>query len=199
MKKKYALVVPCIAVLAIGAFAFNHPSPHPAANAGVTQERPAVPEHIVYRHLFHHTAILSDRADEMDRQGQDGSSLRSVFQRQAALDDGQALILNRIALDCEREVKQQDARAKVIIDAYRAQYPGGRVPSGQTPAPPPPELAGMQAERNAIILRARDRLREAFGEDEFHRFEEFIKNHLASNIRTIVPSQPQPALRPDGR
>ncbi len=111
------------------------------------------------------------------------------------MNDEQSGALNEIAIDCDREVKLQDARAQAIIEAYEAQYPNGKVPHGETPKPPPVELDLMTQERNAIVLRARDRLRATFGEEEFKRFDEFIKQRIAPNVKQMSPGQPSPATQ----
>lgn len=195
MNRFFALLLICAASLSVGAFALSG-SPQAAQSEGAKPDGmtpanadAAVPSHVVYRQLFHQVAALKEYADQLEREGKTHSPARGVFKRQAALNDEQVSILNQIAADCERDVKQQDLKAQVIIDAFRARYPDGRVPDGQVPAPPSPELVSMQAERNAIILRARDRLREAFGEEEFGRFETFIERRIASNIKRLSPAQ----------
>jgi hypothetical protein len=96
-------------------------------------------------------------------------------------------MLEQVAVECDQEIQALAQRAKPLIEAYRAQYPGGQVPQGQTPAPPPVELRKISEERDAIILRARDRLRAAFGDDEFNRFDNFVKTRVASNIQQGSP------------
>lgn len=74
---------------------------------------------------------------------------------------------------------EQDARARVVIEAFRARYPGGVLPRGEKLPPPPPELLLMQEGRNAILLHGRDRLRATFGEQEFTRFHDFVMRGFA--------------------
>lgn len=191
MNRKY-MMLGCTMILAMAAFASSNLSRNDASPQEQPPPQPQsnqVPEHVVYRHFFHHIVVLQEQAEEIRRQGDDGSSLRSYYRREASLNEDQERILNEIALECEREVEEQDARAQVIIDAFRARYPGGGVPLGETLPPPSPELREMQAERNAIILRARDRLRTAFGEQDFNRFEEFVQNRVTPNILPVSPSQ----------
>jgi hypothetical protein len=190
MNRFFALFLLCVASLSIGVFALSRPPKVAKSDGAATNNAgPAIPEYVIYRQLFHQVVALNEYADQLESQGKAPSSARSVFKRQAELTDEQALILARIATECEREVKQQDLKAKAIIDAYSAQYPDGRVLDGQPPAPPSPELASMQADRNDIILRARDRLRVALGEEEFSRFEAFAKRHIAPNIKPLSAAQ----------
>ena len=191
MIKKFTLSVLLFAGLVVGIFAFNTiPETKQSGDLTLSRNDLVIPEHVIYRHLFHDIVALNEKADEMERQGQSaGLSLRTVYKRRAELTEDQARVLYEIALNCEQQVNAQDAKAKVIIDAYKSRYPGGRVPAGETPAPPSPELVGMQAERNAIILRSRDRLREIFGDAEFERFKGFLEHQVAPKIRPVSNDQ----------
>ena len=190
MIKTFTLSLLLLGVLVVGIFAFSRTSETKQSNdPRFGQKDLAIPEHVMYRQLYHDVVVLNERADEMERHGQSVLSLRSVYKRRAELTEDQAQVLYEIALNCEQQVKQQDAKARVIIDNYKRRYPDGRVPAGEIPAPPSPELAGMQAERNAIILRSRDRLHNAFGEAEFRRFTVFLEHHVAPNVRPVSNDQ----------
>jgi hypothetical protein len=126
------------------------------------------------------------QADEMQRQGKDTSPLRSFFQRKANLNEFQARILDTVADECVRQLDVQDARGQLIINDFRKRFPPGKLPTGVKLPPPPLELTKMQEERDAMILRARDRLRIAFGEDEFQRFEGFVTERVDSGIEPVV-------------
>ena len=122
----------------------------------------------------------------MQRQGKDTTALRSFFQRKANLSEFQARILNTVAAECVRQVAVQDARAQQIISSFRLRFPPGKLPRGIKLPPPPAELQQMQEERDAMILRARDRLRVALGDDEFQRFDEFVTRQVASAIQPVA-------------
>lgn len=185
MNIRKTLLALFVLALGVGTFAVIRPVKSVKDNRPPQQQVQEVPEHVPYIFLFHQLASLKQQADEADRQGKNDSSLRSLFKNQAALNDEQASALDTIAFDCVREVAQQDAKAKVIIDAFKARHPGGKLQRGETLPPPPAELTAMQEERNAIILRARDRLHTALGEQEFNRFEEFVKQHVVPNVKTV--------------
>lgn len=198
MIKAFTLSV-LLGVLVLGIFAFSKAPEAKHANVPTSVQKDLeVPEHVIYRQLFHDIVVRNERANELERTGQNVPSLRNLYQRRAGLSEDQDRVLHEIALNCEQEVKQQDAKAKVIIDNFKKQYPEGRVPPGETPAPPSPELVSMQAERNAIILRARDRLREAFGAEEFKRFETFVENHIAPNVKPLANDQLTRTTPPEG-
>jgi hypothetical protein len=92
-------------------------------------------------------------------------------------------LLDQVTFECEEELAQQDAKAQAVIDNFRKHFPVGPLPEGVTLPPPPPELTVMQEERNAIILRARDRLRTAYGDQAFAKFDAFVKTLGVSNVQ----------------
>lgn len=103
-----------------------------------------------------------------------------VLTKEAALGEAHARALEAVAAATVAEVERQDAKAREVIDAFRSRYPGGVVPRGERLPPPPPELKAMQEERNAIILRGRERVRATLGEREFGRFNEFVLRRFAA-------------------
>ena len=187
---RYISLAACVITSVIGCIAFgkqqNLQGPNTATAVLPEQgQKGVIAEHTVYRMLFHHAFIFNQEADKAERRGNGASAhaVRTAFGRDAGLGDEQVKALSELAAECEREVQEQDAKAKMIIDARRAQHQQ----TGQI-LPPSPELEAMQRERNAIILRYRDRLRAAFGEQECGRFQEFIRQHVANGITpTYVP------------
>jgi hypothetical protein len=185
-RKKYVTVVLVVTAFVAGTFAVGQQT-LPAQSARVSPPRPyPVADHIVYGMLLHHAFVFSQQAEQAERAGKHDSAhaYRTVFKNDAELTDAQSRLLNEIASECEQAVKEQDARAKVIIDARRQHFKEtGKV------LPPSEELKAMQEERNAIILRHRDKLRAGLGEREWARFSEFVQHRVASTI-TVTPVAP---------
>lgn len=197
MNRKRMITVFCVVVLAISAFAFTRSAAPLGKDKDQAQQARAIPEYTVYRHLFHHHVVLKQKAQELERQGKDGKALRAFYQKQANLSDDEARAFDEVASECEQEVAQQDAKAKAIIDAGLARYPGGKIPAGEKPPEAPAELKALWEERNAIILRARDHLHAALGDQEFQRFEEFVERDVKPNI-TAEPLNRQRPSTPMG-
>jgi hypothetical protein len=119
---------------------------------------------------------------------------RVMFQRNAHLSDEEARALNQIADDCLQKVKELDKRAREISAAYRAENRSRNVAPGDPLPPPPAELSQLQQDRNNIILAAVEQIRIAFGDTEFKRFDEYVKND-GNGKRFVLPSankQPLP-------
>jgi hypothetical protein len=149
------------------------------------QKTAVVPDHIVYRHLFHHVVALRKKAEEVEKNGGDATQYRTHFKRKAQLSDDQVRILDETAAEYDQQEKLIEAKAKPLVDAYKAQYPDGKVPHGQKPAPPPAELRALSQERDALVLSTRDKLRAALGDKEFNRFDQFVRTQVAPNVQQL--------------
>lgn len=199
MSKKRTVIFSCAAVLLAGAFTIGRNTSSKAVRQNLplrvqpSQQSPVAPDHVVYNFLFHKVVRLREKTRELQAQGRIGQKPYFPLQREAGLTEARATALEAIAFACWQQVAQQDEKAKAIINAFQSRFPGGRVPEGGAP-PPPPELKAMWEERNAMILRARDQLRVAFGEEEFARFDNYAKFHYGANKSpvTINPVSPKP-------
>lgn len=185
MYKNKCLLAICLFVVAFGVLVSikQLSSKTNQQNVGAMTQNQAsnVPEFVPYMFLFAHHGYNLKKAAELEQQGQDGARFRTMFKKRAALSNEESAILDQVTSDCEQELAQQDAKAQSIIDEYRKNYPVGRLPSGANLPPPPPELTALQEERNAIILRARDRLHAQLGDAEFARFHAFVQSLQISN------------------
>lgn len=202
MGKKRLLILACLVLLLAGAFSLNRntfskavpqnlPSPaHPST------DNPAVPDYVVYNFLFRKVVRLREKTRALQAQGRIGQKPYFPLQREAGLSEGQANALEAIAFACWQQVTRQNEKAQAIINAFQSRFPEGRIPQGGAP-PPPPELKALWEERNAMILRARDQLRVAFGEEAFGRFDNYAKFHHGTNTSpvTINPVNPKAKQR----
>lgn len=139
----------------------------------------------MYYRIFHHVAVLNQMADAALKQGKDRSNLRQLVRLRAGLTEAEGESLQAISLQCDNDVAAQDAKAKAIIDQFHAQYPPGRPINPSFPPIAPAVLASMWQDRNNIILAARDQLRVELGEQDFAKFDKFVKS-----------TGPAPAIRP---
>lgn len=191
MAKGTAVICVCTLLLLVGVFTFgnktmtrrvgaNTPRPEHASDA-----HSSVPDYVVYGVMFAKVVRLREKTRELQTKGRVGLNGYFPLQREVTLTQGQATVLEAIATSCQQKVRQQDERAKLIVNAFRAQFVGGRVPVSGAP-PPPPELKVMWQERNDIILGARDQLRDALGQQEFTRFDNYVKFHYGSNTSPVT-------------
>lgn len=167
------------------------------AGSNQSQESNAqIPDTVTYRQLFRHVDFVKKKAEEKEKNGEDGSSLRSFYKRQAKLNDKQARDLEDIAAEVNAAVEKLDKKAKKLVDEFRAQHPGGKLKEGEVPPAPPVELGLLQEERNNTVLQAREKLRLALGEQEFQRFSEYVKRGIVPNIKP-VKMNPSTTRMPD--
>jgi len=161
-------------------------------------ESAEVPEHVLYGQVFRHVKELHRKASEEERQGRDGAQFRRLYRSMARLDDRQASLLDQIAAETNGEIEKLNARAVRIISEVRAKHPDGKLAPGEQPPAPPAELSELSAQRRDLILRGRERLRSVFGEEEFQRFDRFVRENLKPGIRRL--DNPGAAPRgPQGR
>lgn len=188
MTKNLMIFLFAAVLTAIAAFTFSSQT-NSTVPVSAQTNLSEMPDHIVYRHLFRHVAAFEAKADDLERQGKEAKTFRGFFKHKADLSDYQAQMLDQISAQCALEIKLIDERAKPIIEAYQANYPNGRVPHGQKPLPPPDKLRQLTQERNELVLRKRDELRTAFGEEAFGRFQQFVKNKIAPNVTAVSTEQ----------
>ena len=153
---------------------------------GIAKSR-EVPTHLPYLFLFEHLNRIRTQAEDMRRQGKDGSGFQRRFKKN--LNDRQFNSLDAIAEHCKSEIVLFDQQAKVITDEFRKKYPPGVVPQGVIIPPPPDELIALQEMRTNAVLRARDRVRAILGDEVFESFDENLKRQMIPNIQ---PTHPQP-------
>lgn len=195
MNRKRFLAALVVLATAITVFSLTRPT-QPTTKANVAQgaagqpPAPDLPDQVAYRHLFRYVTAIKQKGDELEKQGKDASSYRTHFKRIANLSDYHARLLDQVAAQYMAEVQPVNARAHALAEAYKAQYPGGKVPHGEKPAPPPAELKQLGEERDAITLRYRDNLRNAFGDGEFNNFHNnFVKRRIAQDIQQAGNNQ----------
>ncbi len=188
MKRRFLSVFSIVAVLVAGSFAFSSyvkgKAQTPTQNPKVTTpEYSPLPETVLYKHLFHHHEKLAKKADDEEKTGKDGAVYRDFYKRQAKLTDAQAKDLDRVAKETDKEVIRITSQAQDIIQAARAQYPTGKVPIGQKPPPPPGALADLQEQHDAVIEQGREKLKQAFGETDFAKFDGFLRRFMGPQVK----------------
>ncbi|MEN3335355.1 MAG: hypothetical protein V7641_4720 [Blastocatellia bacterium] len=186
MKRQWIVNLFTLALLA-GTVGFNLTAPR--SQKADAQEAPAPPPEppveVVYSAFFHMVVDLQQQAAELESEGQKGNSLQAYVQTQVSLSDEEARQLSGIAAACVDEIARQDAKALVVIQTFRSQFPGGKIPAGVKLPPPPPELKILQQERNQIILDARSKLVTALGETGFSKIAQFVEKRIAPGVQPV--------------
>jgi hypothetical protein len=163
MKSKYVLTGMLILALVasaivIGVYAQTPRQsgrPRNAIQGPIPKADGGIPEHIFYEHVFQSLVALKNIDD---------------YKTQVGLGEREAAELLRVASDCVSELARQDAKAQVVIKAFRAQVK--KLKAGEALPAPPQKLKDMQNERDALVLRQVQRLRQSVGFEKFDRISE---------------------------
>lgn len=209
MRRRLTIIALFVVALSTSAVVFGKRSVNDKRafdkHAAVVQERdrnlpaaqPAlIPEHVSYGSFFNRIIAIQQKATGRPDASAVGQVIRTSIEREANLSGAQILALNNIAFACVQELRQQDERAGRIIAAFRARYPQRIIPPGESPPPPPVELKVLQEERNAIILRARDRLRQVLGVEAFNRLDGILKRRSSGSVQASSPGASQTGPHP---
>lgn len=177
MNRNRIVIVLCLVALTAGALTFKSfgRQSHGADKLPPPQVR-APSEHALYRAFFDQVNLLKRKADELDEKGLNGNGARTFISRQTGLNEAQMQLVEQIANECRDEAKRQDEKAMKVSESHRARLQNAPAPEGYQHAPPA-ELKAMLEERNAMFLRARDRIRATIGDDDFRRLDEFVMQH----------------------
>lgn len=167
--------------------------PAPGKPAATQQQasQPA-PEHAVYNEFFYHVNFLRKKADKEEKSGKEAAQLRSFYKRQAKLDDAQDAKLSKAASDLERQLGLMDAKARKVIDKFRADVQKMNIKPGEKMPEPPAELKTMQAERDALVMRAKDSLRASLGDEAFGRLDSYVRRNIAPRMIAQRFDRPRP-------
>jgi hypothetical protein len=195
MRRKFFAVAGCAVVLVTGVFTFARQGGQqtPPQAQGAPSQGAAAPSYVIYRHLFRHILLLNQQADQEEAGGHDGTAHRTLYKRLANLNDQQADVLNRIASECDSAVEQKNAQIRQLVEKARAAYPGGKIEKDQVPPPPPAALKGLQNERQGIIQASIERLHKSLGDEAFARFDRFVQQNVAPNIKPVTMDSLRPA------
>lgn len=139
-----------------------------------------------YEVFFRRVAFLQERARKREEKGEDGTKLRTFVAARLGLDLSENQITHQVAFDCLEEIGRLDAQAQEIIQQERAKFPGGRSTAISGRPAPPPILASLQVERDNALLRARETLKNAFGEPRFAFFDMLVKEYVTETSRQPI-------------
>jgi len=177
------LLLLCFLVLGTVYVLTGSPSPVVARGQGnaaqSTQENAEalaqrVPRYQVYEHLFSVLAALDRKADELKAKGEDDKRYREFYKRAAGLNEHQWKELQEIVADARKDIEDVDQEAQALIEKIRE-----RNRQTNTFAPPSPKLEELQHKKNHIFASVPDKIKEKFGDDEFNRFDKFVRSGLS--------------------
>lgn len=144
-----------------------------------------VPTYVLYDQLFRLIISFRRKAIKQRINGEPVTSLTEYFKAEAQLTEEQNQKLTDLANQYFEEIEPIDTQASELISQIRESFPDGEIPEGQQVPPPPPELSGLQDQRNALALNYREKLNDAFGKAAFESFDSFMHKKFAQSFQAI--------------
>ncbi len=150
----------------------------------------SVPDEIVYFILFNHLVGLKAQVDSQQSLG--GSSFNYIesYKKQTSMTSSQTQFLFQTSQDCLNEIQPIDAQAKQIIDDTRSGSPDGELNSFDEMPDAPVALDQLQQQRDAVILKYRDILKNSYGENKFTEFDQFVRSKIAPQVENLSGQNP---------
>jgi len=121
-----------------------------------------------YRTLFRRALSYKKLADEADLAHTPKPHLRHVLATRYALSDDDSASLEKMAIAYQVAIKPIHDRTLEVVKQYRARFPFGVIQAGMD-ATPPPELAELQKQDDAVTLLYRDLLHNSMREENFQK------------------------------
>lgn len=198
MRRKFLYISCGALVVSVGLFSFTYraqrlkpatieqKSSAPTGNSSQSDtSASSSDEYIAYRHVFAH---IYSEAKAQEKSNQDVNAAIELYRNSVPLSEDEAKVLAKIALETETKTLVTETQAATIIKKFRARI-DAELKSGKKPSPNPPELQTLQEQRIKTTLQGRDKLRNAFGDSNFSRFDKFLKESMNLKIEKATPSQ----------
>jgi len=171
-----------------------------------------MPEEVMYYALFQQVDTLAKKDAEFRAQGETTTFKETFYRTRLNLAPAQFAAIETVKSGYLTGISALDARAREIIDKYRAKYPNGELKrldppkdasrmflGYETPPPVPAELNGLQKQKDQGARDAREKIRQALGDEAFAGFESSLRAHLT---RVLVPlklrNNALPPIKPEG-
>ncbi len=142
---------------------------------------PGKTDNIAYRILFQRTLLYKRLADEAESAQKPKPYLRRILANRFALSDDDSASLEKMAIAYQAAIKPVHEQLMAVVQQYRARFPFGMVPPG-TNATPPPELAELQQQEDAVTLLYRDLLHNSMREENFQKLNSKVTTDFGGHL-----------------
>lgn len=161
-----------------------------------------LPNEVTYFVLFQQLQEINAIDVQNRSQNQATQFKQTFYENRLGLQDSQMSNIDTIISNCFNQIRSLDHQAQSIINDYRALTPNGELKKrtsttsssteagskmGRTfePLPPiPASLGQLQAQKDQLILNARNQIRSSLGNTEFEKFDAAVENNAT---RILVP------------
>jgi hypothetical protein len=143
---------------------------------------------LLYRHFLAYQNHLDEVANRLQQQGENGTEFRDHFQELLGFSSAEYAPVRATAKRLAAKLKLQDEQIKAVIDTGRAEH--SRMLRGPEDLPaPPPQLAQLQVERDAMIKSEVARMNAALGSIRAARVQAMIESDIAAHSQ-MLPMHP---------
>jgi len=145
-----------------------------------------VPASMIYQFFFLHVANLEQVAQTEHQKGNEkrAGRWRTYDQRAAGLNATEGRLVKQLALDCNKELKDQSQKLQTLVNDFHAQHPNGEFAK----LPVPQEVVDMTEQGPRTIDSYIDRLRLELGEEPFKKLDSYVRTSFRP-VSVQIPSQ----------
>jgi hypothetical protein len=163
-KQKCLLIVACLGIFGIAPALQSQQTSKAQAHSG------PMPDQRYYSHVFTHINYLLEHGEPAPTPAQPSPSVATFYVDRVGATQDENLKIIAIAKTWKNEIDPIDSQAHEIIQAIRAQTPGGRLAPGQALPSVPKSLLDLQAKRDAATLKYVAKLHQSLGDERFAAF-----------------------------
>jgi hypothetical protein len=134
-----------------------------------------------YRVLFRRVLLYKKLADEADAAHAPKPQLRRIVSNRFGFNDADGASLERLSLAYQGEINPLHAQITEVIAKLYARFPSG-IAQKDSDTTPPPELAQLHQQEDAVTLRYRDLLRNSMREEDFQKVQAKVRDTFGKPI-----------------
>jgi hypothetical protein len=151
----------------------------------------AMPLSHLYWHFLQYQHHLDEKAEELEKQGQSGDTVRSLMQSQLKMPDVQFASMHRASDRLSASMSEWNARVEHLRSLYIQSKPSKDIPLTPEQKQLHDQLKQMNDEREAILTQQMNSLDNELSTVDRAAFRDFLTKKIASRIvasRSLTPS-----------
>ena len=151
----------------------------------------SVPLSHLYWHFLQYQHHLDEKAEELEKQGQSGDTVRSLMQSQLKMPDVQFASMHRASDRLSASMSDWNARVEHLRSLYIQSKPAKDIPLTPQQQELHDQLKQMNDEREAILTQQMNSLDNELSTVDRAAFRDFLTKKIASRIvasRSLTPS-----------
>jgi hypothetical protein len=151
----------------------------------------AMPLSHLYWHFLQYQHHLNEKAEELEKQGQPGDTVRSLMQSQLKMSDVQFASMHKASDRLSASMSEWNARVEHLRSLYIQSRPSKDMPLTSVQQQLHDQLKQMNDEREAILTEQMNSLDNELSTVDRAAFRDFLTKQIASRVvtsRSLSPS-----------